>query len=194
MLRRLFLILIIESLFFLSHQQHSAEEWRSRSVYQILTDRFARRNDNDTSECVLSQYCGGTYVGIKNHLDYIQGMGFNAIWISPIIENIEGSYHGYGFTNLYKLNPNFGTEEEFIDFVEECHSRGIWIMVDVVANHCANVNDDFSKITPFNKPEYYHENCPITDWNNQWMVENCRLYDLPDLKQEDEYVKHTLLD
>lgn len=67
-------------------------------------------------------------------------------------------------------------------------------MVDVVANHCANVNDDFSRITPFNKPEHYHENCPITDWNNQWMVENCRLYDLPDLKQEDEYVKHTLLD
>ena len=61
----------------------SKEEWKTRSIYQILTDRFARTSD--TGSCTLSQYCGGNYQGIINHLDYIQGMGFNAIWISPIV-------------------------------------------------------------------------------------------------------------
>ena len=192
-MNRTLLIFISLSLYCIT-LQGTAEEWKARSIYQLMTDRFARRSDNDTSECVLSKYCGGTYVGIQNHLDYIQDMGFNAIWISPIVENVEGSYHGYGFTNLYTLNENFGSEEEFIAFVDECHRRDIWIMLDVVANHCANTNEDFPKITPFNKPEHYHERCQITDWNNQWMIENCRLCDLPDLKQEDEWVKHTLLD
>lgn len=55
------------------------EEWRSRRVYQLLTDRFARTN-GDTSQCSdLSDYCGGTYRGIVSKLDYIEGMGFNAV-------------------------------------------------------------------------------------------------------------------
>ena len=48
-------------------------------------------------------------------------MGFNAIWISPILENTPDSYHGYHMTNLYKLNNHFGSEAEFIEFIEECH-------------------------------------------------------------------------
>ena len=67
------------------------EEWRSRSIYQILTDRFARTSD--TGYCNYNQYCGGNYRGIINKLDYIKGMGFDAIWVSPIVENTEGSYH-----------------------------------------------------------------------------------------------------
>ena len=110
----------------------------------MLTDRFAR-NDGQNYDCRdLGNYCGGGYRGIINNLDYIQGMGFDAIWISPIIDNRDGGYHGYWGRDIYKLNPNFGTEQDFKDLISACHSRGIWVMVDVVANHVGPVGNDFS--------------------------------------------------
>lgn len=105
-----------------------------------MTDRFAR-NDGQNYDCQnLGNYCGGGYRGIINNLDYIQGMGFDAIWISPIIDNRDGGYHGYWGRDLYKLNTNFGSEQDFIDFVSACHARGIWVMVDVVGNHMGNLD------------------------------------------------------
>ena len=170
----------------------SKQEWKTRSIYQIITDRFARTSD--TGWCNLSQYCGGNHRGIINKLDYIQGMGFNAIWISPIIENLEGSYHGYHFTNLYNLNYHFGNENDLRDLINACHSRDIWVMVDVVANHAAPIGTDYGRITPFDRAEHYHDICHINDWNNQWEVENCRLCDMPDLKQENDWVTQKLLE
>ena len=170
----------------------SKEEWKSRSIYQLLTDRFAR--SSDTGYCNYSQYCGGNYRGLINKLDYIKGMGFDAIWISPIIENLEGSYHGYHFTNLYNLNYHFGSEDDFKELVKTCHSKDIWVMVDVVANHAGPVGTDFGRINPFNRAEHYHDWCEINNWNNQWEVENCRLCGLPDLKQENDWVTQKLLE
>jgi alpha-amylase len=57
----------------------SRDDWRRRSVYQLMTDRFARTNDNDNSPCNVLNYCGGTYQGLINHLDWIQDMGFTAV-------------------------------------------------------------------------------------------------------------------
>ena len=168
----------------------SKEEWKTRAIYQILTDRFARTSD--TGYCNFGQYCGGNYRGIINKLDYIKGMGFDAIWISPIVENIEGAYHGYHLTNLYNLNYHFGTEDDLRALINACHSKDIWVMVDVVANHVAPVGTDFGKITPFNSADHYHDWCNINNWNNQWEVENCRLCDLPDLKQENDWVTQKL--
>ena len=167
------------------------DQWKSRSIYQVLTDRFARTSGSGS--CNLSKYCGGSYKGIQSKLDYIKGMGFDAIWISPIVENTAGSYHGYHLTNLYKLNSNFGTEDDLKNLITACHKKDIWVMVDVVANHVGPVGTDFSKITPFNKAEHYHDWCDITDWSNQWQVENCRLCGLPDLKQENTWVTEKLL-
>ena len=169
----------------------SKEEWKSRSIYQILTDRFARTSD--TGYCNYSQYCGGNYQGIINKLDYIKGMGFDAIWISPIVENTEGSYHGYHLTNLYNLNYHFGSEDDFKALITACHNKDIWVMVDVVANHVGPIGTDYSKITPFNLAEHYHDYCDINDWTNQWQIENCRLSGLPDLKQENDWVTQQLL-
>jgi alpha-amylase len=55
------------------------DDWRRRSVYQLMTDRFARTNDNDNSPCDVLKYCGGTWQGLTNHLDWIQDMGFTAV-------------------------------------------------------------------------------------------------------------------
>ena len=71
---------------------------------------------------------------------------------------------------------------------------GIWVMVDVVANHVGPVEHDYSRIYPFNRPEHYHADCDINDWNNQQQVENCRLARLPDLNQENSYVRGYLKD
>ena len=170
----------------------SKEEWKPRAIYQILTDRFARTSD--TGHCDYFKYCGGNYRGIINKIGYIKGMGFDAIWISPIIENMEGSYHGYHLTNLYNLNYHFGSEDDLRALINECHNNDIWVMVDVVANHVAPIGTDYGRINPFNRAEHYHDWCNIHDWDNQWEVENCRLSDLPDLKQENDWVTQKLLE
>lgn len=65
------------------------EEWQKQSIYSLMTDRFARPANAPSGDCQPRAYCGGTWQGVKEKLDYIQGMGFTAIWISPISENIE---------------------------------------------------------------------------------------------------------
>lgn len=61
----------------------TAAEWRELSIYQVLTDRFAT-TDGSSPSCGITDYCGGTWKGLENKLDYIQGMGFEAVWISPV--------------------------------------------------------------------------------------------------------------
>ena len=125
------------------HRTHSAsarttDQWRSRSIYQIVTDRFARTDGSTTDPCDTSQkmYCGGTWQGIVDHLDYIQGMGFSAIWISPVTEQIDGSadggeaYHGYYQRNLYGVNGHFGTPDDLKRLQHELDGRGMVSLVD----------------------------------------------------------------
>ena len=151
------------------------EEWKSRAIYQILTDRFARTS---TGTCSLSSYCGGNYKGIIQNLDYIKNMGFDAIWISPIVENIEGSYHGYHMKNLYKFNPHFGTESDFISLISSCHEKDIWVMVDVIVNHVGLVGTDYSRIYPFNSSEHYHNVCQkqIGIIDGKWKIVDYQIY------------------
>jgi len=175
------------------------EEWRSRTIYQALIDRFAVTNSSGNPNCDLHNYCGGTWKGLKSKLDYIQGMGFDAIWISPVVKNTPGGYHGFWAEDLTQLNDHFGTPDDLIDLINTCHKRGMFVMVGVVANHMGPVGFDYSTIVPFNKPEHYHtcDGCPShcnIDFNNgnQWQVENCRLAGLPDLAQENDFVRITL--
>jgi len=159
----------------------SKDEWRSRSIYQIITDRFWR-TDGSTEQCAdVRAYCGGTWKGIEDKLDYIKGLGFDAIWISPIPENKGNDYHGYGALNWNKVNPHFGTDEDLKSLVQAAHDKGIWVMLDVVANHVAPVDLDFSTVVPFNDAKYYHTKCQINNWNDPNEVEYCRLANLPDL-------------
>jgi len=168
--------------------------WKTKAVYQVLTDRFSQGASSGGACGNLSNYCGGTYNGIKDNLDYITGMGFDAIWISPVVDNLDGGYHGYWARNWEKTNDHFGSSQDLKDLVAACHSKGVAVMVDVVANHSAPIGDDFGQIYPLNKAEHYHNDCSIDDWNNQWQVENCRLAGLPDLNQENDYVRGYLKD
>ena len=124
-------------------------------------------------------------------------MGFDAIWISPAIENTPGGYHGYWAKNFSKINSEFGGGDKLKSLVNKAHSKGIWIMLDVVANHIGPVGTDYSTIYPFNKPEHYHSICQVDSYCNtggQYNSEHCRLADLPDLDQDgNTWVKEQLI-
>ncbi|KKK16279.1 hypothetical protein P175DRAFT_0503862 [Aspergillus ochraceoroseus IBT 24754] len=180
-------------------------EWRNQSIYFLLTDRFARTDGSTTAACDVSQreYCGGSWQGIINQLDYIQGMGFSAIWISPITEQIPDdtghgrAYHGYWQKDIYNVNSNFGSADDIKILSTALHDRGMYLMIDVVANHMgypgAGTAVDYSSFTPFNSSSYFHSYCEITNYDNQSNVENCWLGDnivsLPDLNTQASAVR-----
>ncbi|KAK1674423.1 alpha amylase [Colletotrichum godetiae] len=175
-----------------------AAGWRNQSIYQIITDRFAT-SDGSTPVCDITPglYCGGTWKGITSKLDYIQNMGATAIWISPVVKNVEGNvggngegYHGFWTEDLYSINPHFGTEADLLELSAALHARGMYLMVDVAPNH-SGLNDspgNYTKYKPFNKPEYYHKECAI-NWNNLQSEQLCWLEGLPDLRTEDDFVR-----
>ncbi|KAJ7479977.1 glycoside hydrolase family 13 protein [Mycena galericulata] len=183
----------------------SASEWHGRSIYQVVTDRFGRTDNSVTAPCNVNDrvYCGGTWRGIINRLDYISSMGFSAIWISPIQAQIEGTtwegeaYHGYWPTNLYALNPHFGGKQDLVDLIEECHRRGMLVMLDIPLNHMANQGETikWSEFVPFNDARYFHPKCDI-DWGNQTSMEVCWMGDgyvpLADVNTENPEVVATL--
>ena len=191
----LFILLIILNLISCAH--HTKEEWKSRSIYQLLTDRFAKTEEQSIlCPTFFNVSCGGSFKGIIEHLDYIKGMGFDAIWISPPLKNKEGSYHGYHNIDLYSINEHFGTSEELKDLINTCHEKDIWVILDAVPNHMAG-DLDISTFIPFNSPDHYHS---LTDADcnghrdEQEYKEKCRIWGMPDLKQENDYVNKTLIE
>ncbi|KZL86507.1 alpha amylase [Colletotrichum incanum] len=175
-----------------------AAGWRNQSIYQVLTDRFATA-DGSTPSCDTAPglYCGGTWKGITSKLDYIQNLGATAVWISPIVKNVEGNvngygegYHGFWTQDLYSINPHFGTEADLKELADALHARGMYLMVDVAPNH-SGLNDDpgnYTKYIPFDKPEYYHKDCRI-NWSSIPSIQLCWLEGLPDLRTETDYVR-----
>lgn len=186
----------------------SNDEWAARSIYQVITDRFARPDGSSDGACNITNYCGGTWSGIVDQLDYIQGMGFTAIQISPVSENLKETtiygqaFHGYWVQNLYELNANFGSAADLKNLSAELHKRDMYLLVDVVANEMAydigdtNMTDstviDYSEFYPFDNSDYFHPYCPIVDWDNQTQLDDCWLgytgVATPHLKNEDATV------
>ncbi|KAK9491649.1 alpha-amylase [Lipomyces doorenjongii] len=189
-------------------QAKTVEEWKELSIYQVLTDRFATTNLT-APECWIRDYCGGTWKGLEKKLDYIQNMGFDAIWISPIIHNIEVNttwgyaFHGYWGDNPYRLNDHFGTPEDLKSLSDSLHRRGMSLMVDVVINHFASntgsTDVDYSLFpSPFNTASAFHQSCAI-DFSNQSSIEDCWLVTdpapvLPDLKNDDDVILDPLIE
>lgn len=88
-------------------------------------------------------------------------MGFDAIWISPVVDNFGNGYHGYWAANWEKRNDHFGSDDDLKALVNAAHAKGMYVMVDVVANHVAPIGMDFSKIYPLNQASHYHNACQI---------------------------------
>lgn len=164
--------------------------WKSRNIYFALTDRVARSSgDTGGNACGdLSTYCGGTFQGLQSKLDYIQGMGFDAIWITPVVANSAGGYHGYWAQDLYSVNSNYGTADDLKSLVNAAHDKGIYIMVDVVANHMGFAAIGDNKPEPLNQQSSYHAQCDI-DYSNQNSIETCRIAGLPDVNTSSEEIR-----
>jgi glycosidase len=126
-------------------------DFRDHVVYHLLTDRFANGDpSNDGASGVepvpgdFSRIQGGDWLGIEQNLDYVEDLGATAIWISPIVRNVErmevgDGYHGYWASDFTELEPRFGAYPELLSLVEAAHARGMLVIVDVVTNHAGRV-------------------------------------------------------
>ena len=133
-------------------------DWDEAVVYFMMTDRFFDGNESNNTASGADTYGknnpglyhGGDFAGVTAKLDYLQDLGVNTIWLTPIVKNIAGvtvtdegsedvpynaAYHGYWASDFTKLNPTMGTTEEFETMISEAHKRGMRIMVDIVVNH-----------------------------------------------------------
>ncbi len=152
----------------LQREKNSAEResyTQKDAICLIVPDRFSNGDTaNDIIPALLEtgidrnnedKRHGGDIQGIIDHVDYIKSLGFTQIWCTPLLENNEPqySYHGYAATDFYKIDPRFGTNELFKQFVREAKKRNIGVIWDVVLNHCGT--------------EYYFiKDLPAKDWIN----------------------------
>ncbi|MCL1065530.1 glycoside hydrolase family 13 protein [Shewanella olleyana] len=115
-------------------------------IYLITPDRFVNGNPaNDNHPTMLETINradkdgrhGGDIMGIRKALPYLQELGITQLWINPLLENNQDkySYHGYSTTDFYKIDPRFGSNEEYKSLVEEAQQFGIGIIKDVIVNH-----------------------------------------------------------
>ncbi len=131
---------------------------QSDVMYLIMADRFCDGNpDNNNIGDSLDQFTandlngrkGGDIKGITSKLDYIKDLGVTSIWITPMLENnMWMSYHGYAATDLYKIDPRFGSNELYKELVNEAHDKSLKIIMDHVSNHIG-INHWWMKDLPF---------------------------------------------
>ncbi len=142
-------------------------------LYMLMPDRFADGNPANNQLAGMEAYKndrtqpslrhGGDIEGIRQHLDYFNQLGVTALWFTPVLENNSpdghgySTYHGYATTNYYKVDPRFGTNEEYRRLVDEAHAHGLKVVMDMIFNHCG-AHHPWLKDMPshdwFNQPDY----------------------------------------
>ena len=158
-------------------------------LYMLMPDRFAsgstandqikgmREYKNDRSQPSLRH--GGDLEGIRQHLDYFNELGVTALWFTPVLENNspdrynkQSTYHGYATTDYYKVDPRFGTNEEYRRLTDEAHQHGLKVVMDMIFNHCG-----------FDHP--WVADIPSKDWFNtpEWLANN------PEGKPNEKYLQ-----
>jgi glycosidase len=135
-------------------------------IYLITPDRFRNGDSsNDQVKGMLEgpnrEYIGGRHggdlAGVIKSLDYFEKMGISSLWLNPVLENNMKtySYHGYAMTNLYNVDPRYGTNEQYKELAHKAKEKGIGIIMDQVANHIGSLHPWMSDL-------------PSEDWVNQW--------------------------
>ena len=147
-------------------------------LYMLMPDRFANGNtSNDVVEGMHDKLCnrqepslrhGGDLEGIRQHLDYFTQLGVTALWLTPVLENNRPAdnnkhscYHGYATTDYYRVDPRFGTNEEYRQLVAEAHAKGLKVVMDMIFNHCGDYHQ-------------WMQDVPSRDWFNSasWLENN----------------------
>lgn len=137
---------------------------RQDAIYLIVPDRFARAEPAEDRAGLMEGRDranpggrhGGNLRGITNHLDYIAGMGYTQIWPTPVVENDAKtySYHGYAATDFYRIDPRFGSLQDYLDLSTQARVKGVGLIQDIVLNHIG-VN------------HWWMRDLPAQDWLNR---------------------------
>lgn len=138
----------------------------SDAIYLIMPDRFANGDEtNDNLPGMLQTVNrqepfarhGGDLKGISNHLGYLADLGVTALWLNPVLDNNQPkeSYHGYAITDFYKVDPRFGNNAQYVQLVNDAHTRGIKVIMDMVFNHCGSEH-------------WFIKDLPTKDWIHQF--------------------------
>ncbi|MBF1620105.1 MAG: glycoside hydrolase family 13 protein [Prevotella sp.] len=151
-------------------------------LYMLMPDRFANGNPkNDVIKGMEDQLCdrnepslrhGGDLEGLRQHLDYFTNLGVTALWLTPVLENDRpadggkhSTYHGYATTDYYRVDPRFGTNEEYKALVDECHKKGLKVVMDMIFNHCGDYHP-WAKDTRLDENGKTIKDYPSKDWFN----------------------------
>lgn len=147
-------------------------------LYMLMPDRFASSGSNKSNIKGMLPYSinrkepslrhGGDINGIRQHLDYFNQLGVTALWFTPVLENnspdngTQSTYHGYATTNYYRVDPRFGSNDDYCSLINEAHKKGLKVVMDMIFNHCG-FDHPWVKDMPskdwFNYPEWlYPEN------------------------------------
>ena len=180
-------------------------------LYLIMTDRFARGSAAGQQALERDQprgWHGGDFAGIAEHLDYLEQLGVTAVWTTPVASNraMPDSYHGYAATDLYAVDPHFGTLADYRHLSAALHARGMKLVIDLVPNHLG-VEHPWVSDPP--APEWFHgtlehhlgaqydfpqlidPHAPRAAWQaitDGWFTDA-----MPDLNQENPLVKTYLI-
>ena len=189
-------------------------------LYLLMPDRFANGDESIDNIKGMSDYKvdrtnpsgrhGGDMKGIEQHLDYFTELGVTALWFTPVLENNMrgGSYHGYATTDYYKVDPRFGTNEEYKQLIAKAHQKGLKVVMDMIFNHCGSEHiwlKDMPSRDWFNHSDYKdhfvqtnYRLTPVVDpysskhdydrMANGWFVRT-----MPDLNQNNPHVMTYLL-
>ena len=130
-------------------------------LYLIMPDRFANGDPaNDVwdnapvaRDDLIGRH-GGDFAGISQHIDYIYDLGVTAVWLNPVLENkMPISYHGYATTDFYKVDPRFGSNDDYCRLIDELHRKGLKVIMDMIYNHCGSNH-------------WWMNDFPSSDWLN----------------------------
>lgn len=201
----------------------SPEDWRDQIIYQIITDRFfdgdtvnnTANPDGNYSPADAAGIHGGDFKGITKKLDYLKNLGVTAIWISPVVRNVNGAYHGYHALDFYQIDPHWGTLSDLQELISEAHRRGIYVIFDIVVNHCGDLIGSFDPgypaykappdgytlsywnasrqyPPPFSNLTLYHNHGAIQNYTDPEQILG-ELFGLDDLRTELPYVRENMI-
>lgn len=143
------------------------EGFNASDVICLITpDRFANGDPSNDEVAGMKEGLnrsdkwgrhGGDIQGIINSLDYLQGLGYTAVWLNPVLENDmpRESYHGYACTDFYKVDARFGSNEEYVQLKKELDKRGMKLIMDLIFNHCGSEH-------------WWMHDMPMKDWINNY--------------------------
>lgn len=145
-------------------------------LYMLMPDRFASGKNVNKPLKGMNKYVvdrtmpslrhGGDIAGIRQHLDYFNQLGVTALWFTPVLENNSpdnngfSTYHGYATTDYYRVDPRFGTNDEYKTLIDDAHKHGLKVVMDMIFNHCGFEHPwiaDVPSADWFNTPDWLKE-------------------------------------